>query len=99
MRENRCDRRPLLFDVSAELTIDVRNEGGAYILQLRLLRCRMCVVECAQPDTPSVHDKLVSLRLVQFGEEREAIRPPVSDVRRDLVRRVDNGCAELLWGL
>ena len=93
--EHSGDRRLLLLDVSAELAVDVGHEGVAHVLQLRLLRCGMCVVERPQADAPRIDDQLLSLRFVEVAEEREAVGASVADVGGDLVERVDDGGFEL----
>ncbi|MBI1945016.1 MAG: hypothetical protein HYS27_04930 [Deltaproteobacteria bacterium] len=79
-REHGADRGLLLFDVGAELAIDVGQQRLSYVLQLRLLRGSVGVAQCAKPDAPCVERELIALRLVELAEEPEALGARVANL-------------------
>ncbi|OJH38246.1 hypothetical protein BON30_24190 [Cystobacter ferrugineus] len=94
-REHSGDRRLLLLDMGMQLPVDVRDEGLAHVLQLRVLRRDVCIVKRTQPSAPRIEDELLSLCFVEGSKEGDAVEASVAYVRGDLVGRVDKGDFEL----
>lgn len=84
-REDRAQGGLLLLHVKAQLAVDVGEQGGPDVLQLRLLRRRVRVLERPQADGPHVEDKLVALPPVQASKKRDALWTSVANVGGDLL--------------